>query len=129
MTPVFALKASSTFWNDACSLPPQSDVTVIVLPAAAVPEGVGVPVCAQAVITIEKANAIAARGRVDRIMAHLLCGLVHYPSRARASGSDRGEPGGRVRHGKPHRPDRGRARRGRSAPRAQGQPPIRHLRL
>jgi hypothetical protein len=40
---------------------------VIVLPAAAVPTGVGVPVPAQAVITIEAMNAIAANERVDRI--------------------------------------------------------------
>src|SRR3954469_8690544 len=32
--PVFVLKASRTFWNDSCSLPPHRDVTVIVAPVA-----------------------------------------------------------------------------------------------
>src|SRR6266511_2305935 len=82
-----ALMSSSTFWNDACSLPPQSDMTVIVLPAAAVPTGVGVPDPAHAVITIDAMNAIAANDRVDRITAYLPCGLVQYRSPSRAAGT------------------------------------------
>src|SRR3954469_7055821 len=35
--PVFALKASRTFWKFSCSAPPQRDVTVIVPPAAGLP--------------------------------------------------------------------------------------------
>src|SRR4051794_25640655 len=35
--PVFALKASRTFWNESCSLPPHRDVTVIVPPAPPLP--------------------------------------------------------------------------------------------
>src|SRR6185369_3675488 len=42
--PVFVLKASRTFWNDSCSLPPHRDVTVIVAPAAApLPPGAAEP--------------------------------------------------------------------------------------
>jgi hypothetical protein len=67
-------------------------MTVIVLPAAgdpaAEPDGVGVPPDgAHAVITIEKTKAIAASSRVDRIKAHLLCGLVQY-----LPGDSYGEP-------------------------------------
>ncbi len=39
MIPVFALKASRTFWNDSCSLPPHRDVTVMEPPAAALSAG------------------------------------------------------------------------------------------
>src|SRR5689334_18497326 len=37
--PVFALKASRTFWKFSCSAPPHRDVTVIVPPAVAEPSG------------------------------------------------------------------------------------------
>jgi hypothetical protein len=74
-------------------------MTVIVLPAAAVPTGVGVPVPPQAVITIEAMNAIAANGRVDLIKAHLPCGFVQYRSRARACAerARRENPGAKLR--------------------------------
>jgi hypothetical protein len=76
VTPVFVLKASSTFWKASCSLPPQSDMTVIVLPAAAdpaaEPDGVVVPgLCEHAVATSRATKATMANGFVDRAMTHL----------------------------------------------------------
>src|SRR3990170_5913559 len=44
MMPVFAVKASRTFWNDSCSLPPHRDVTVIVAPGSGVTAVVGADV-------------------------------------------------------------------------------------
>jgi hypothetical protein len=37
------LNASSTFWNDCCSLPPQREVTVIEPPVTAEPPGASLP--------------------------------------------------------------------------------------
>ena len=67
--PVFALKASRTFWNESCSLPPHRDVTVMP-PAAGAPEPVPLPPHA---VTI----SIAASGNVTK-RENLTIGLLLY---------------------------------------------------
>ena len=67
------MKASSTFWKESYSLPPQSDMTVIVLPAAAdpaaEPDGVDVPgLWEHAVATSRATKATMANGFVDRVI-------------------------------------------------------------
>src|SRR5438552_17193675 len=72
--PVFALKASRTFWNESCSLPPHSDMTLIVAPAADDPPGAPVGVWLQAVTTSSAAKAARiARDRGNRAMDTSLC--------------------------------------------------------
>src|SRR5215218_7345144 len=62
--PVFASKASSTFWKFSCSAPPHSDVTVIVPPAVApeAPGSVLAPVSADAGATDEPVPVPDAAG-------------------------------------------------------------------
>jgi hypothetical protein len=43
LMPVFAVKASRTFWKFSCSEPPHRDVTVIAPPAAALPPAGALP--------------------------------------------------------------------------------------
>src|SRR5919201_4246893 len=70
--PVLALNASRTFWKASCSLPPQSDMTVILLPAAADPLGAApVGVWLQAATTNSRTKARIARGRGNRAMENL----------------------------------------------------------
>src|SRR6266550_9555342 len=67
VTPVFVLKASSTFWKLSCSLAPQSDMTLIVLPEAPVPGAF--PPDEQAVATSRATSETMAKGRENRSIA------------------------------------------------------------
>src|SRR2546421_3941435 len=62
--PVFALNASRTFWKASCSLPPQSDMTVIVVPGATVDDDGAAGLHAAATMIV--ASAMTAAGRKDR---------------------------------------------------------------
>src|SRR5438034_1169252 len=73
VTPVFVLKASSTFWKLSCSLAPQSDITLIVLPDAPVP-GAFPPPDEQAVATRSATSETIARDRGNRSIPNPLCG-------------------------------------------------------
>src|SRR6267378_2165456 len=86
VTPVFVLKASSTFWKLSCSLAPQSDMTLIVLPDAPVPGAF--PPDEQAVATSTATSETMARGRVIRIMAFP---LLRVRSRRRTAAESAGE--------------------------------------
>src|SRR2546427_13281507 len=68
VTPVFVLNASRTFWKESCSLPPQSDMTLIVLPDAPVP-GAFPPPDEQAVATSRATSETMAKGRENRSIA------------------------------------------------------------
>src|SRR5207245_10267840 len=71
VTPVFVLKASSTFWKLSCSLAPQSDMTLIVLPDAPVPGAF--PPDEQAVATRSATSETMARDRGNRSIPNPLC--------------------------------------------------------
>src|SRR5438309_11053001 len=73
VTPVFVLKASRTFWKLSCSLAPQSDMTLIVLPEAPVP-GAFPPPDEQAVATRSATSETIARDRGNRSIPNPLCG-------------------------------------------------------
>src|ERR671936_994234 len=73
--PVLVLNASRTFWKLSCSLPPHSDMTLIVAPAAAdalalapgLPLAPGLAPGAQAAAS-RAATTTNARARADRTM-------------------------------------------------------------
>src|SRR5207245_10552848 len=73
VTPVFVLKASRTFWKLSCSLAPQSDMTLIVLPEAPVP-GAFPPPDEQAVATRSATSETIARDRGNRSIPNPLSG-------------------------------------------------------
>src|SRR5438094_8075840 len=92
VTPVFVLKASRTFWNESCSLPPQSDMTLMVLPDAPVPGAF--PPDEHAVATRRATSETMAKGRADPNIANPLCGRFRSYCRgscslARSGGSPR----------------------------------------
>src|SRR6266576_1492965 len=72
VTPVFVLKASRTFWKLSCSLAPQSDMTLMVLPDAPVPGAF--PPDEHAVATRRATSETMAKGRANPDIANPLCG-------------------------------------------------------
>src|SRR3972149_6842022 len=94
--PVFAVKASRTFWNDSCSLPPHRDVTVIVAPGSGVTAvvGAGVPpgatVAGAWLAPVPQALRInaAAIGSAKNLEILIMCWFL-LADESRASGSGR----------------------------------------